>query len=208
MGPGQKKLAKLLAPKPGQRSPEDIKKDIVVGMRKIDPSYKSPDEKKQLNNSGGRYPVYSQYSVKEDEELNKKVHTPEEIAKKHNKALSYITTQLKAGIKVEKEHTSKEDVARQIALAHLNEKPDYYVKLKKFVEDVGTGAMGAPANRTGMSVVGTGENQVHWSKRQPKIGPKGKRIKYGQPMLFKSFLRRKGMTNEQLKVWMKLHKEI
>lgn len=148
MGPGQKKLAKLLAPKSGQRSPEDIKKDIVVGMRKIDPSYKLPDEKKQLNNSGGRYPVYSQYSVKEDEEL------------------------------------------------------------KKFVEDVGTGAIGAPTNHTGMNVVGTGENQVHWSKRQPKMGPKGKRIKYGQPMLFKSFLRRKGMTNEQLKVWMKLHKEI
>ena len=36
---------------------------------------------------------------------------------------------------------------------------------------------------------------VHWSKRQPKVGPKGIVKKYGQPMLFKAVVRRKA-TNE------------
>ena len=38
------------------------------------------------------------------------------------------------GIEVEKEHTSDEDKARKIALDHLEEVPEYYSKLKKYVE--------------------------------------------------------------------------
>jgi hypothetical protein len=39
--------------------------------------------------------------------------------------------QLKMGIEVEKEHTTNSEVARLIALAHLDELPDYYTRLKK-----------------------------------------------------------------------------
>jgi len=39
--------------------------------------------------------------------------------------------ELKMGIKVEMEHTSIPSLAKQIALTHLSELPDYYSKLKK-----------------------------------------------------------------------------
>jgi len=39
--------------------------------------------------------------------------------------------ELKMGIKVEMEHTSVLSLAKQIALTHLSELPDYYTKLKK-----------------------------------------------------------------------------
>lgn len=63
--------------------------------------------------------------------LNKRVLTVTALAKKHGVDKEYIEKQLKRGITVEHEHTSKLKVARQIALAHLGEDPDYYKKLKK-----------------------------------------------------------------------------
>jgi hypothetical protein len=63
--------------------------------------------------------------------LNKRVLTVSALAKKHGVDTAYIERQLKRGIAVEHEHTSKLKVARQIALAHLGEDPDYYKKLKK-----------------------------------------------------------------------------
>lgn len=63
-----------------------------------------------------------------------KTLTPEEIAKKHNVDVSAINSQLKKGIAVEKEHTTSEKVAREIALDHLAELPDYYDRLKKVEE--------------------------------------------------------------------------
>lgn len=63
--------------------------------------------------------------------LDKPTHTPETLAKKHGVSIEGIHAALKAGIAVEKEHTSKEDIAREIALDHLGEDPKYYEKLKK-----------------------------------------------------------------------------
>lgn len=63
--------------------------------------------------------------------LNKRVLTVAALAKKHNVEPDYIEKQLEKGIKVEHEHTSKLKIARQIALAHIGEDPDYYKKLKK-----------------------------------------------------------------------------
>lgn len=45
--------------------------------------------------------------------------------------LGISKSQLKKGIEVEKEHTKKKDVARQIATDHLRELPDYYTRLSK-----------------------------------------------------------------------------
>lgn len=55
----------------------------------------------------------------------------EALAKKHDVEVSELQKQLNIGIQVEKEHTDDEDKARKIALDHLDEKPDYYTKLKK-----------------------------------------------------------------------------
>lgn len=61
----------------------------------------------------------------------KKYMSPEEIAKKHKLSLDNINSQLEMGIKVESEHTGSKQMARMIALQHLEELPDYYSRLKK-----------------------------------------------------------------------------
>lgn len=67
--------------------------------------------------------------------LDVKTPTLEKIAKKHNVELSWLKKQLAAGIQVEKEHTTKHEVAEEIALDHLNEDPKYYIKLKKIEKE-------------------------------------------------------------------------
>lgn len=52
-----------------------------------------------------------------------------DIAAKHGVDPSEIEAQLKIGMSVEKEHTSDEKAAREIALDHLGEAPDYYDRL-------------------------------------------------------------------------------
>jgi hypothetical protein len=53
------------------------------------------------------------------------------IAKKHNVTDSELRSELKKGIKVEKEHTNSNTKAARIALDHLFEDPKYYTKLNK-----------------------------------------------------------------------------
>ena len=62
--------------------------------------------------------------------LDKSTPTIQDIAKKFNKSIKYILDQLRAGIRVEREHTDQFEVAMEIALDHLNERPDYYEVLK------------------------------------------------------------------------------
>jgi hypothetical protein len=63
--------------------------------------------------------------------LNKKTSNLTTLAKKHKIDISFLFNQLRKGISIEKEHTSHEDVAREIALDHLGEDPHYYDKLAK-----------------------------------------------------------------------------
>jgi len=51
------------------------------------------------------------------------------LAKKHNVSEKHIIDQLKKGIKVELEHTNTKKIAKEIALDHLGEDPNYYTKL-------------------------------------------------------------------------------
>ena len=55
----------------------------------------------------------------------------EDIARKHSVFLGTIQKQLEMGLKVEKEHTKDESTAREIAMDHLSEFPDYYTRLDK-----------------------------------------------------------------------------
>jgi len=66
--------------------------------------------------------------------LNVKTPSVKEIAKKHNVDIDGINKELAMGIEIEKEHTSDETLATEIALDHLNEFPDYYTRLKKVEE--------------------------------------------------------------------------
>ena len=66
-----------------------------------------------------------------NEELDAKTLSPGAIAKRHKVSLDTITKQLAMGMEVEKEHTSSPRAAREIALDHLKEFPDYYTRLKK-----------------------------------------------------------------------------
>lgn len=71
--------------------------------------------------------------------LNKPTPTVEDLAKKYNVKVNVVNVQLAKGIKIELEHTDKEQVAREIALDHLSERLDYYIKLDK-VENESYGA--------------------------------------------------------------------
>ena len=57
--------------------------------------------------------------------------TVEQIAKKHRMDVSFIQKQLDMGEPIEHEHTGDRDLAKDIALQHLDEIPDYYTRLKK-----------------------------------------------------------------------------
>jgi uncharacterized DUF497 family protein len=60
-----------------------------------------------------------------------KTCNPAEIATKHGVSIDQIGSELALGMKVEKEHTTDAAEAREIALDHLLELPDYYTRLKK-----------------------------------------------------------------------------
>ena len=55
----------------------------------------------------------------------------EEIAKKHNVSIEQIKAELTKGVKVELEHTSDKEIAKEIATDHLAESPTYYTDLAK-----------------------------------------------------------------------------
>jgi hypothetical protein len=57
--------------------------------------------------------------------------TVEQIAKKHRLDVAFIQKQLDIGEPIEHEHTNDHALARDIALQHLDEIPDYYTRLKK-----------------------------------------------------------------------------
>lgn len=61
--------------------------------------------------------------------------TAKDVAAKHNLPVEAIEDQVEKGIKVELEHTSDLDKARQIAIDHLTEFPDYYDRLKKMEDE-------------------------------------------------------------------------
>lgn len=67
----------------------------------------------------------------------------EDVAKKHDKKgyydikdmVKFLQKELDKGIKIEKEHTHSENIAKKIAMDHLFEDPKYYTKLNKIEKD-------------------------------------------------------------------------
>lgn len=70
--------------------------------------------------------------------LDKKTLSLKQLSKKHNVPVDILKKELLRGIKVEFEHTNRKEVAREIALDHLGELPDYYTRLKTVEESTET----------------------------------------------------------------------
>lgn len=68
------------------------------------------------------------------DDLDKPTPTIAELVKMHSVPAKQILKQLEMGIEAEYEHTSDFEVAKEIALDHIAEDPNYYDKLK-FIED-------------------------------------------------------------------------
>ena len=73
--------------------------------------------------------------------------TKKNIANKFGVEIAKINKELEMGIKVELEHTNSKKLAKEIAMDHLAEIPDYYTRLKKMEK----------------------EGESKWKKREKKI---------------------------------------
>lgn len=84
-----------------------------------------------------------------------------------------LKLQLEKGIKVEMEHTKNKDKAREIAMDHLSEDPNYYTELKKIEATEATGASSSGQYST-TAAWAKSTNKKDWmGKSKPQI-PGGK----------------------------------
>jgi oligoribonuclease (3'-5' exoribonuclease) len=130
-------------------------------------------------------------TAKEETEL-KPVPSLEDSAKKHNVDVETLKKQLEKGIEIEKEHTKDDKVAEKIALAHIDERPDYYIQIDKLekkpvekVEEVKepTGDL-KDACWTGYVAVGT---KMKNGKRVPNCVPKSEAYKGAKAIVENAF---------------------
>ena len=96
-----------------------------------------------------------------------------DIAKKHlgkksnneselNKMITHLKSQLSKGIKVEKEHTSEIGTAKEIAMDHISEDPNYYTKLKTIeANETSADSSGSFEGAFGGPVVTRKINKIH-----------------------------------------------
>ena len=87
------------------------------------------------NPKGFSQRAHCQGRKKKLKEQLKPFKSVEQIAKKHRLDVSFIQRQLDMGEPIEHEHTKNHELAREIALQHLDEIPDYYTRLKKMESD-------------------------------------------------------------------------
>lgn len=118
---------------------------------------------KQIGVEKNREKIKKMYAAEERDPKGptKSYKSINELAKKHDVSVDFIETQLKSGIKVEKEHTSSDSQAKVIASQHLDEDPNYYIKLKKI-----------EAKKTNESIsfeIGSGHNSARKQARIRKL---------------------------------------
>jgi len=170
--------------------------NVKYKMKKDDPSismswYKDKELAQKflddVKKSGGNGII----TAKEEVEL-KPVPSLEDSAKKHNVDVEILKKQLEKGIEIEKEHTKDEKVAEKIALAHIDERPDYYIQIDKLekkpvekVEEVKepTGDL-KDACWTGYVAVGF---KMKNGKRVPNCVPKSEAYKGAKKIVEKAY---------------------
>lgn len=120
----------------GELSPENLAFKLLRKARVIDQLYarKNAAKSNELSLESSKTPAeYGWVGDAVAEEVLPDVKTPgvNAIAKKHRVSPEAIRKQLARGIKVELEHTTDPKLAREIALDHLAEMPDYYSRLAR-----------------------------------------------------------------------------
>ena len=107
--------------------------DPDMGMWETDGIPPAPSDAEQAQSRSGHVDM----KISEREQLpSVKTHSPEQIAKKHGVQIEQIMQQLSKGMEIEQEHTMDKDKAKEIALDHLLEFPDYYDRLDKVEEEI------------------------------------------------------------------------
>jgi hypothetical protein len=109
-----------------------------------------------------------------------------DIAKKHTnepksedrikKKLKELELQLKKGLEVEKEHTKDIEKAKEIAMDHLSENPNYYDKLKKIEATEATGSSSS-GSYEGPSFLAKSQKKKDWRGASKPLYKGGKFVK-------------------------------
>lgn len=163
------KLSKHASPKSSKEKPTDEFKQQLPDSKE---EYSAHDYAKEMEVRG------------EGEECG----CVKSLAAKHNTTEEEIQQQLDMGMKVETEHTDDINVAKKIAMDHLNEDPLYYTKLAKMeAENEETdeeGDLMAHMKQQGMiakdSTTSTGKYGHTREEEESKIHPAEK--KYGEQL--------------------------
>jgi hypothetical protein len=100
--------------------------------------------------------------------------TLKDIVKKHKVDYLKLVNEFKKGVKVEKEHTSDINIAKEIAMDHLMEDPNYYTKLTK-IESITESDKIEATEATGTASTGSYETPSAWAKSTSKKNWGGKR---------------------------------
>lgn len=78
--------------------------------------------------------INESYETSEDNNISGGLgddQTLSSLCKKHNVSMEYLSDQFERGVQVESEHTNSVEIAKEIAIDHLTERPDYYIQLAK-----------------------------------------------------------------------------
>ncbi len=92
---------------------------------------KTPEQRERMARAAQYHAVQNKKITREGKLLDKPTPSVESLAEKYGVDAQVVRRQLIKGIEVEKEHTSKPDVASEIALDHISEDLWYYKKLAK-----------------------------------------------------------------------------
>lgn len=113
--------------KAGEFGPENLAYKVLRNQDYITKLY---DLRDKLHSE--ELTIETMYSTPESTKLlDRPTLTIRKLAAKHDVSVKHIMTQLQKGIKVEKQHTTYSQTAREIVLDHLSDDPNYYIKSKK-----------------------------------------------------------------------------
>lgn len=98
----------------------------------------------------------------------------DEVKSEVTKMYSHLKDQLKKGTKIEMEHTNQVNKAREIAMDHLYEDPNYYTKLEKIEASEATSSSSTGQYSTPAFVA---KNSKNWRGNKKPLYPGGKFVK-------------------------------
>jgi len=102
--------------------------------------------------------------------------TPEDLAKKHDVDISDIKKEIGIGTQIEKEHTDDDAVAKEIAMDHIAEYPDYYSD-----ENYGIVAI-EKARGEGRKTVRISKKEMEKLHKEGKLDLEGISLSYSEDM--------------------------